>query len=116
MKFKTAIDGKSLVVTGLSRTQIAHFTESGGTPITAPNPDIEKTIYSAGQAPTHPSQAIRRPNTATRGDSGAILRDASALGKAPVERTPSPKAERTAPPKKEMVDRSAPGANRSRRV
>jgi hypothetical protein len=81
MTFRESIDGVGLVrFGGISKTQLAHAMQSGGVPITEPNPNIEKT-YTAGQVPTYPTQALRREHTATRGDASAILTDASNLGR-----------------------------------
>jgi hypothetical protein len=115
MRFKTSVDGQSFVAVGVSRTKAAVL--DGGLPVSElTEGKVAKRFYEDGQSPTHPSQAIRRPNTAQRGDAGAVLRDAMALGKAALEPTQPKRADKAAKPREIGPDRSAPGAVKSRRV
>jgi hypothetical protein len=68
MKFKR--DGQ--LIAGISRTQTEH-PKDGRSPLIH-EPLFDKDIYKNGQAPTHFNQALRRENTATRGDANAVLR------------------------------------------
>jgi hypothetical protein len=76
MSHKVAIDGQSFLVRGFSKTQIGHV-QSGGTPIHEPNPNIEKTIYTAGQPPTYPGHIRNTFGSATPDSADRILNDAS---------------------------------------
>jgi hypothetical protein len=90
MKAKVAIDGMSLVVAGISKTQLGHLTEDGGLAVDdLTTGKIEKRFYTDGQA-----QPVINHRSRTSGtqDAKTILRDASGI-----------------------VDHNAPGANKAKR-
>jgi len=77
IRFKTSVDGQSFVATGISKTQLGHMTESGGTPITTPT--VDKNIYKIGAPPIYPGHYRPVYGAARPGDASVILREASGI-------------------------------------
>jgi hypothetical protein len=90
MKAKVAIDGQSLIVAGISKTQLGHLTEDGGLAVDdLTQGKIEKRFYADGPAVP---VINHRSRTGVSVDASAILREASGI-----------------------VDHNAPGANKAKR-
>jgi hypothetical protein len=76
MRFRAAVDGQTFLATGISKTELGHMTESGGTPIT--DPTVEKRI--GGQPPVYPGHIRTAFGAAKPGDAHAILTDPARFG------------------------------------
>jgi hypothetical protein len=104
-----------VLIRGVSKTQVGAMLDGGHPLAKEPQP---KNWQDAGQPPTHSSfMNMSRPATSRHVDGmgGVVLRDAMALGRAPLSPPPA-KAKPSRPAQSKFIDHSAPGANKSRRV
>jgi hypothetical protein len=73
-QYRVAIDNKSLIVAGISKSQIGHLTQDGGLAVNDLTVGkIEKRFYDSPPVINH------RSRTGAAVDGGAVLRDASSV-------------------------------------